>query len=190
MPRSVNALMKTMQEPAKSPGLASGNVIVMKRRQADAPRLAAASVSDGSIFASAALTLRKKMGKRCRTSKTMIPVKPLAPSQSIGCASEMTPNLARIRFTMPNRAKMCLMPNAPTNGGRINGAKQRGPEQFAAREAEPGEKNRKRDGDERGEAGGQDRDLKAVDERETIKPVFDEKPEETQRESLGAPAHR
>ena len=57
-PSSVKLQMKTIVQPAKSPGTMSGSVMRKKRRQAGQPRLAAASSIAGSTFASEAVALR------------------------------------------------------------------------------------------------------------------------------------
>ena len=57
-PNSVNAQMKTIVPPAKSPGMMSGSVILRNLRKAVHPRFSAASSMAGSRFASAATMLR------------------------------------------------------------------------------------------------------------------------------------
>ena len=58
VPSSVNAQMKTMEPPAKIPGIISGSVTRRNLRQPVQPRFSAASSSAGSIFANAAAALR------------------------------------------------------------------------------------------------------------------------------------
>ena len=113
--------ISTIVPPAKRPGRISGSVILRKTVQRDAPRFAAACSIAGSRFASAAETFKKRIGYRLSDSSRMMPPMRALPIQSIGEPWEMMSRCCAIAVSTPNRPRICRMPIAPTNGGRISG---------------------------------------------------------------------
>ena len=62
VPSSVKLQMNTIVPPANRPGMISGSVMRKNRFSGGQPRFAAASSIAGSMFASAAATLRYRIG--------------------------------------------------------------------------------------------------------------------------------
>ena len=123
VPRSVNAQINTMTDPANRPGIIRGSVILRNSRRPLDPMFLAASSSEGSTLASAAETFRYMMGYRWSTCRMTTPQNRPPPSQSMG--EEVSPASMSSRLMEPNLARNCRMPMAPTNGGMIIGTSSR-----------------------------------------------------------------
>ena len=76
VPKSANALMKTISVAAMIVGIHNGMTILKKRLKPEQPMFSEASSSELSIFFKAPDTYRKTNGNNCKAKTSRIPLKP------------------------------------------------------------------------------------------------------------------
>src|SRR5699024_1989726 len=111
LPKSSIDLIKTKNKDDMIPGIASGNVTDLKTENIDAPKLKAASSTEGSIDSKTPHKFKNANGKKAKVCTTNKFVKPYTFSSNHNNPLEITPFLPNNKMTE----------RAITNGGDMIG---------------------------------------------------------------------